>query len=92
MTRTRLRAAVAFRWTVLSLKVTSLGRGSLSADRPSGKGRVERQVDIVRAHVVAGRCFDSLAEMDQAFGEWLPIRRAQVHRTHGEVIACARRA
>ena len=24
--------------------------------------------------------------MDAAFAEWVPIRRAQVHRTHGEVI------
>jgi len=51
-----------------------------------GKGRVERQVDIVRAHVLAGRSFDCLGEMDAAFAEWLPIRRGQVHRTHGRVI------
>ena len=59
----------------------------LAAYRPTGKGRVERQVNIVRDHVVAGRRFDSLAELDGAFGDWLPIRRSQVHRTHGEVIA-----
>lgn len=59
----------------------------LAAYRPTGKGRVERQVDIVRDHVVAGRSFDSLAELDQAFAAWVPIRRAQTHRTHGEVIA-----
>ncbi|MFB9727606.1 IS21 family transposase [Haloechinothrix salitolerans] len=59
----------------------------LAAYRPTGKGRVERQVEIVRNHVVAGRSFDSPAELDRAFAEWLPIRRAQVHRTHGEVIA-----
>jgi transposase len=58
----------------------------LAAYRPTGKGRVERQVDIVRAHVLAGRSFDSIAELDAAFGAWLPIRRGQVHRTHGEVI------
>jgi transposase len=58
----------------------------LAAYRPTGKGRVERQVAIVRDHVLAGRCFDSLAELDAAFTGWLPIRRAQVHRTHGEVI------
>jgi transposase len=58
----------------------------LAARRPTGKGRVERQVGIVRDHVLAGRDFDSLAEMDSAFAGWLPIRRAQVHRTHGEVI------
>ena len=59
----------------------------LAAHRPTGKGRVERQVDIGRAHVLAGRSFDRLAEMDAAFAAWLPIRRAQVHRTHGQVIA-----
>jgi hypothetical protein len=58
----------------------------LAAYRPMGKGRVERQVDIVRAHVLAGRAFWSLQEMDQAFADWAPLRRAQVHRTHGEVI------
>ena len=55
--------------------------------RPQTKGRVERQVEIVRSHVLEGRTFASLGEMDAAFATWLPIRRAQVHRTHGEVIA-----
>ena len=59
----------------------------LAAYRPTGKGRVERQVCIVRDHVVAGRVFDSIADLDGAFAAWLPIRRAQVHRTHGQVIA-----
>jgi len=59
----------------------------LAAYRPTGKGRVERQVNIVRDHVIAGRSFDSIAELDGAFAGWLPIRRAQVHRTHGGVIA-----
>jgi transposase len=59
----------------------------LAAYRPTGKGRVERQVLIVREHVIAGRSFNSLAEIDDAFAIWLPIRRAQVHRTHGQVIA-----
>ena len=59
----------------------------LAAYRPTGKGRVERQVLIVRDHVIAGRVFDSIAELDGAFEAWLPIRRAQVHRTHGQVIA-----
>jgi len=58
----------------------------LAAYRPTGKGRVERQVEIVREHVLAGRSFGSLEEMDAAFAGWLPVRRAQVHRTHGEVI------
>ena len=59
----------------------------LAAYRPTGKGRVERQVLIVRQHVLAGRCFDAIGEMDVAFARWLPIRRAQVHRTHGQVIS-----
>ncbi len=59
----------------------------LAAYRPTGKGRVERQVLIVRDHVIAGRSFDSITELDGAFEGWLPIRRAQVHRTHGHVIA-----
>jgi len=59
----------------------------LAAYRPMGKGRVERQVEIGRAHVLAGRSFNALAEIDAAFTAWLPIRRAQVHRTHGQVIA-----
>ncbi|MGH3497572.1 MAG: IS21 family transposase [Nocardioidaceae bacterium] len=59
----------------------------LAAYRPTGKGRVERQVLIVRDHVIAGRGFDSIAELDGAFAAWLPIRRAQVHRTHGQVIS-----
>ena len=59
----------------------------LAAYRPTGKGRVERQVLIGREHVLAARSFDSIAELDAAFLDWLPIRRAQVHRTHGEVIA-----
>ncbi|MEY9988235.1 transposase [Streptomyces sp. V4I8] len=58
----------------------------LAAYRPQGKGRVERQVDIVRDHVLAGRSFGSVAEMDAAFMAWAPIRRRQVHRTHSEVI------
>ena len=58
----------------------------LAAYRPMGKGRAGRQVDIVRAHVLAGRAFCSLTEMDAAFAGWAVIRRGQVHRTHGEVI------
>jgi transposase len=58
-----------------------------AAYRPQSKGRVERQVEIVRSHVLDGRSFDSLAAMDAAVAAWLPVRRAQVHRTHGEVIA-----
>ena len=59
----------------------------LAAYRPTGKGRVERQVLIVREHVLAGRSFTSLAELDGTFARWLLIRRAQVHRTHGELIS-----
>lgn len=58
----------------------------LAAYRPTGKGRVERQVDIVRDHVLAGRAFSSLEEMDAAFMAWVPDRRARTHRTHGEFI------
>lgn len=35
----------------------------LAAYRPPGKGRVERQVVIVRDHVIAARVFDSTAEL-----------------------------
>src|SRR4051812_27494473 len=58
----------------------------LAAYRPTGKGRVERQVLIVRDHVLGSRSFDSLTELDAAFAAWLPIRRALTHRTHGQVI------
>ena len=58
----------------------------LAAYRPTGKGRVERQVAIVRDHVLVGRTFGSVAELDAAFAAWVPIRRGQVHRTHGELI------
>jgi hypothetical protein len=36
--------------------------------------------------VLAARSFSAIAEMDTAFIAWLPIRRGQAHRTHGEVI------
>jgi len=58
----------------------------LAAYRPTGKGRVERQVAIVGDHVLTGRRFTTLAEADAAFTGWLPIRRAQTHRTHGQLI------
>ncbi|MFE2515530.1 IS21 family transposase [Streptomyces mirabilis] len=58
----------------------------LAAYRPQGKGRVERQVLIVRDHVLAGRAFSSIEEMDAAFAAWVPLRRAKVHGTHGEII------
>ena len=58
----------------------------LAAYRPTGKGRVERQVKIVRDHVLAGRTFTDLADTDRTFMDWVPIRRTQVHRTHREVI------
>ena len=51
-----------------------------------GKGRVERQVIIVRDHVLAGRSFASTGELDNAFLAWVPARRRTVHRTHGKVI------
>jgi hypothetical protein len=58
----------------------------LAAHRPTGKGRVERGVLITRHHVTAGRTFHALAEADRAFMDWVPIRRGQIHRTHGDVI------
>ncbi len=58
----------------------------LAAYRPTGKGRVERQVLIVRDHVLAGRAFSSVEELNAAFAAWVPPRRAKVHGTHGEVI------
>ncbi|MER5556126.1 IS21 family transposase [Streptomyces sp. NPDC002793] len=58
----------------------------LAAYRPTGKGRVERQVLIVRDHVLSGRSFSSIEEMDAAFTAWVPHRQAQIHKTHREVI------
>lgn len=58
----------------------------LAAYRPTGKGRVERQVAIVRDHVLAARTFGTLSELEAAFAAWVPIRRGQTHRTHGQVI------
>ncbi|MFD8386622.1 IS21 family transposase [Streptomyces sp. NPDC059679] len=58
----------------------------LAAYRPTGKGRVERQVLIVRDHVLSGRAFSSLEEMDAGFAAWVPRRRDQIHKTHREVI------
>ncbi|MFI2780691.1 IS21 family transposase [Streptomyces sp. ALB3] len=60
--------------------------GVLAAYRPQGKGRVERQVGIVRDHVLAGRAFSSIEEMNAAFTAWVTLLRAKVHGTHGEVI------
>src|SRR5262249_25531725 len=58
----------------------------LAAYRPTGKGRVERQVTIIRDHGLAARSFSSLTDMDNAFTAWVPVRRRTTHRTHGEVI------
>ncbi|WP_443053535.1 hypothetical protein [Streptomyces sp. NBC_00285] len=58
----------------------------MAAYRPTGKDRVERQVLIVRDHVLAGRAFSSTEEMDAAFMAWVPQRRARTHATHHEVI------
>ncbi|WP_435852974.1 IS21 family transposase, partial [Streptomyces vietnamensis] len=59
---------------------------SLAACRPTGKGRVERQVLIVRDHVLSGRSFSSVEEMDAAFTTWVPQRRTQAHRTRQQII------
>ena len=56
-------------------------------ERPQSKGRVERMVELTREKVACGRDFATLAEWQAAWEAWLPTRRSQVHRTHGEVIA-----
>ncbi len=56
-------------------------------ERPQSKGRVERVVPLTREKVACGRELTTLEEWQAAWEEWLPLRRAQVHRTHGEVIA-----
>jgi transposase len=56
-------------------------------ERPQAKGRVERMVEVTREKVAAGRELTTLEEWQAAWEAWLPVRRAQVHRTHGEVIA-----
>jgi len=56
-------------------------------ERPQSKGRVESVVGLTRQKVLGGRTFGSLEEMQAAWEGWLPHRRSQVHRTHGEVIA-----
>ncbi|MFF5344049.1 hypothetical protein ACFY4H_25630 [Streptomyces althioticus] len=53
----------------------------LAAYRTQGKGRVERQVGIVRDHVLAGQAFASIEEMNAAFVAWVPLHRAKVHGT-----------
>ncbi len=58
----------------------------LAAYRPQGKGRVERQVLIVRDHALSGRAFSCIEEMDAAFTAWVPKRRTQTQRTHQQVI------
>ena len=55
--------------------------------RHQSKGRALHQVVIVREHALVGRSFTTGVEMDRAFMDWVPVCRAQVHRTHGEVIA-----
>lgn len=55
--------------------------------RPQSKGKVERIVDVTRDHVLAGRTFDSLEGMQQAWDDWLEGWRARPHRTHGEVLS-----
>jgi len=56
-------------------------------ERPQSKGRVERVVPLTREKVGCGRDFERLEDWQAAWKAWLPVRRAQVHRTHGEVIA-----
>jgi transposase len=54
-------------------------------ERPQAKGRVERTVELTREKVGCGREHATLEEWQAAWEEWLPLRRAQVHRTHGKV-------
>ncbi len=56
-------------------------------ERPQSKGRVERVVPLTREKVLAGRELATLEDHQAAWEAWLPVRRAQVHRTHGEVIS-----
>ena len=56
-------------------------------ERPQAKGRVERVVEVTREKVGCGRELATLEEWQAAWEAWLPHRRAQVHRTHGAVIA-----
>jgi hypothetical protein len=58
----------------------------LAAYRPTGKGRVERQVIIVRDHVLSGRSFSCVEEMDAAFTTRVPQRRAQARRAHQQIV------
>jgi hypothetical protein len=48
----------------------------LAAYRPTGKGRVERQVDIVRDHVLAGRAVRD----DRRFRQGLRLSKARITR------------
>jgi transposase len=56
-------------------------------ERPQSKGRVESVVGLTRQKVLHGRTFGSVPEMQAAWERWLPHRRSQIHRTHGEVIS-----
>ncbi len=56
-------------------------------ERPQSKGRAESTVKLTREKVAAGRELTTLEDYQAAWEAWLPHRRAQVHRTHGEVIA-----
>ncbi|CAM5416357.1 hypothetical protein STENM327S_09441 [Streptomyces tendae] len=67
-----------------ALRLRHRRAGRLPASR--ARAGVERQVGIVRDHVLAGRAFASVEELNAAFIAWVPLRRAKVHGTHGEVI------
>jgi hypothetical protein len=58
----------------------------LAAYRPTGKGRVERQVLIVRDHVIAGRASTRLPSWTAPSKPGCRSARAQVHRSHGQLI------
>ena len=64
-----------------------------AAYRPQTKGRVERQVAIVREHVLTGRTLDSLAQLDAAVAAWPSTRCAQArHRRRGDRSSCVGRS
>jgi hypothetical protein len=68
-----------------ALRVRHRRAGRLPSDG-QGSGRAAGHSSSASTSSPAA-VFDSIADLDGAFAAWLPIRRAQVHRTHGQVIA-----
>ncbi|CCG05210.1 DDE-type integrase/transposase/recombinase [Blastococcus saxobsidens] len=63
----------------------------LAARRPTGKGRVERQVLIVREHVLAGRAFGSLDDLMRRSVTGCRSAAAKCIAPTGRSSACGRR-